>query len=106
MNILKEIYFLILLIIYEYLEKIDDILFLDESNDNKRLFLIFKDNLIELSSLIYVCTLNKNKNKENDIIINYLDNKNLIKWIIKLNLGYILFIIIILFIMILNLQIF
>ena len=82
MNILKEIYFLILLIIYEYLEKIDDILFLDESNDNKRLFLIFKDNLIELSSLIYVCTLNKNKNKENDIIINYLDNKNLIKWII------------------------
>ena len=38
MKILKVIYFLILSKIYEYLETIGDILFLDESNDNKRIF--------------------------------------------------------------------
>ena len=78
MRILKIIFFLILLIKYEYLEKVDDMLYLDDSNGIQRFFFIFKDNSIELSSLIYACNVNKNE----DNLMNYLNNKDLIKWII------------------------
>lgn len=66
-QILKEIYFLILLKNQKYFVNINDIFF-DE--DYKRLFLEFKGNCVSLNKLINY--------KAND----YLSNNDLIKWII------------------------
>ena len=68
-EILKEIYFLVLLRKQKYIVHIDDIL-LDKYDDCKRLFLIFKGNCVSLNKLISY--------GGND----YLSNKDLIKWII------------------------
>jgi len=67
--ILKEIYFLIFLRRYDYFVKLDDILLKNESDMNKCVFLVFKDNCLDLKSIY-------NKDKI------YLENKNFIKWII------------------------
>ena len=68
-QILKEIYFLVLLRKQKYIVHLDDIL-LDNNEDCKRLFLIFKGNCVSVKKLISY--------GGND----YLSNKNLIKWII------------------------
>ena len=70
-NILKEIYFLIFFKNYNYFIKLDDILLLDKSNE-KRLFLIFRENCVDLRKLIHASNSK----------LNYLENKDLIKWII------------------------
>ena len=67
--ILKEIYFLIFLRKYNYFVKLNDILLKNESDMNKCVFLVFKDNFLDLKSIY-------NKDKI------YLENKDLIKWII------------------------
>ena len=67
--ILKEIYFLIFLRRYDYFVKLDDILLKNESDMNKCVFLVFKDNFGNLKFLF-------NKNKI------YLENENFIKWTI------------------------
>ncbi len=66
-QILKEIYFLILLRDQKYFVKINDIFF---DKEYKRLFLVFKGNCVSLNKLINY--------KAND----YLSNNDLIKWII------------------------
>ena len=68
-QILKEIYFLVLLRKQKYIVHLDDIL-LDEYENCKRLFLIFKGNSVSINKLISY--------RGND----YLSNKDLIKWII------------------------
>ena len=67
--ILKEIYFLIFLKKYDYFVKLYDILLKDVSNMDKCVFLVFKNNCVDLKSIY-------NQNKI------YLENKNIIKWII------------------------
>lgn len=68
-NILREIYFLVLLINQNYIVQLNDIL-LDSETNCKHLFLIFKGNSVSLNKLISF--------QGND----YLSNKDLIKWII------------------------
>ena len=68
-QILKEIYFFVLLKKYDYFVELDDILLKDESNGKKLVFLIFRNNCVDLADLF----------KEK---YNYLENKNFIKWII------------------------
>lgn len=68
-QILKEIYFLVFLRNQKYFVQLNDIL-LDNENDCKLLFLIFKGNNVSLNKLI-----NYNVN-------DYLSNKDFIKWII------------------------
>ena len=67
-QILKEIYFLVLLRNQNYIVQLEDILF-DDNENFKRVFLIFKGNCVSLNKLI---------NFSGD----YLSNKELIKWII------------------------
>ena len=68
-NILKEIYFLVLLKNQKYIVQLDDILLDSETNCN-RLFLIFKGNSVSLNKLISF--------QGND----YLSNRELVKWIV------------------------
>ena len=68
-QILKEIYFLVLLRKQKYIVELEDIL-LDKYQNCKRLFLIFKGNCVSINKLISY--------GGND----YLSNKDLIKWII------------------------
>ena len=68
-QILKEIYFLVLLRKQKYIVHLDDIL-LNDNDKCERLFLIFKGNCVSVNKLISYGA--------ND----YLSNKNLIKWII------------------------
>lgn len=68
-QILKEIYFLVLLRKQKYIVHLDDIL-LDDYENCKRLFLVFKGNCVSINKLISY--------GGND----YLSNKDLIKWII------------------------
>ena len=77
--ILKEIYFLIFLKRYEYFVKLDDILLKDVSNMDKCVFLVFKNNQKDSSNLNFLFKSSQTDNKTNP---NYLEDKDLIKWII------------------------
>lgn len=68
-QILKEIYFLVLLRRQKYIVQLEDIL-LDQYENCKRIFLIFRGNCVSLNKLISF------SGKD------YLSNKDLIKWII------------------------
>ena len=71
LQILKEIYFLVLLKNQQYFVQLNDILLDNDDNNNcKYLYLIFKGNNVSLNKLI-----NYNVN-------DYLSNTDLIKWII------------------------
>jgi serine/threonine protein kinase len=68
-NILREIYFLVLLKNQKYIVQLDDILLDSETNCN-HLFLIFKGSSVSLNKLINY--------QGND----YLSNRELVKWIV------------------------
>jgi serine/threonine protein kinase len=95
--ILKEIYFLIFLKRYENFVKLDDILLKDISNMDKCVFLVFKNNQKDSSNLNFLFKSSQTDNKtessqtdnktessqtDNKTNPNYLEDKDLIKWII------------------------
>ena len=80
-NILKEVYFLILLKKFKYFIKLDQMILLDISDKDKRLFLIFKDNYYPISKIINISNELSDKEKKK-IIINNNSLNSFIKSII------------------------